>query len=481
MTNHLGLFLSVIVHLACSTLCVEGRGRGNDSLLFHHLFEHYDSALRPVREHQDVLTVDFGVTLTHIVDMDEKHQTLSMNLWITMGWNDTHMRWDPGEYGGVAHLTVPATYVWKPDIILYENVDPQFNGWSRDETYVKIHQNGYVLWEIPAVTRSSCKFDVSSFPFDHQRCFLKFGPWIHSGYEVTMRSMAPEGSLEGFIDHAEWRVHNFIAEEHLIFYGEDFDISTPYADVTFTLRLGRKSTFYVFNLLLPCLLLTFIMAATFFMPIDSGEKLSFGVSILLAMVVFQLVLKEALPESETLPWIGRYVIITMILMAISLAMSVFIMNICDCTVSSTPVPNWAKRYILNYAARCLLMGDMSKMDAGVPRDTELLLGPPFQNGHSGSRKEPNILGCGLNSDAGRDGTEGGVVSLLISRLHGIEKQLETLKAYATQQERNWEIEKEWRTLAKVLDRIFMFLYVSVAITCLVAFAGTSKPQEGENK
>ncbi|KAI8487452.1 acetylcholine-gated cation-selective channel [Branchiostoma belcheri] len=69
MTNHLGLLLSVTVHLACSTLCVEGRGRGNDSLLFHHLFEHYDSALRPVREHQDVLTVDFGVTLTHIVDM----------------------------------------------------------------------------------------------------------------------------------------------------------------------------------------------------------------------------------------------------------------------------------------------------------------------------------------------------------------------------------------------------------------------------
>ncbi|XP_066292032.1 neuronal acetylcholine receptor subunit alpha-10-like isoform X2 [Branchiostoma lanceolatum] len=278
--------------------------RGNDTRLYHHLFNHYKKALRPVQGPEDMLMVEIGVTLTHIIDMNEKHQTLTANIWMTMAWNDSHLTWSPEEFGGFTALTLPAGEIWKPDIVLYQNVDPYFNGWSTDDTYIKVSSTGYILWEMPTVTMSSCHLDVSDFPFDTQTCVLKFGPWIHSGKELDMRSMADEGSLESFIVHPEWEVGSFKAKRHMIWYGEDFNIGTPYADVTFKLVLKRKSTFYVFNLLLPCLLLTFVMTATFFLPSNCGEKLSFGVSLLLSMVVFQLVLTDVLPESDNLPWIG---------------------------------------------------------------------------------------------------------------------------------------------------------------------------------
>jgi len=44
----------------------------------------------------------------------------------------------------------------------------------------------------------------------------------------------------------------------------------------------------------------------FVLPIASGEKVSFTVTLMLALAVFQLILGEMLPPSaETLPLIGK--------------------------------------------------------------------------------------------------------------------------------------------------------------------------------
>ena len=43
------------------------------------------------------------------------------------------------------------------------------------ETNAIVSNNGYVLWVIPAMLKSSCKIDVTYFPFDQQSCPLKFG------------------------------------------------------------------------------------------------------------------------------------------------------------------------------------------------------------------------------------------------------------------------------------------------------------------
>ncbi|CAH1273318.1 CHRNA9 [Branchiostoma lanceolatum] len=475
--------------LCClATICVallltskaSGRGPRNDSLLYHHLFDNYDVELRPVAETTDILMVEMGVALTHIIDMNEKHQTLTASLWLTMGWNDTHLQWNPEEFGNFKRITVPSKKVWMPDIVLYQNVDPYFDGWSHRETYVKIHSNGYILWEVPAVIVSSCHLDVSNFPFDTQACQLKFGPWIHSGFELVMRAMAEDGSLEGFIEHPEWTVLYFKATANMIWYGEDFNIGTPYADVTFTLGLQRKSTFYVFNLLLPCLLLTFIMAVTFFLPINSGERLSFGVSLLLSMVVFQLVITEVLPESDKLPWIGRYVIITMILMSFSLAMTIFVMHVCDCTVSVEPLPKWVREVMLKRLAKVLLMGDLSKNLRTLDPDessSKIELVNDISDITDTLYANNSRVHCGLQKDVKLVDCYAFQIKMT-NTLHDIERKVNDVLDIMRHHQRHRAYEKEWRSLAKVLDRVFLIMYILVAGACLVSFASNTSSKPG---
>ena len=47
-----------------------------------------------------------------------------------------------------------------------------------------VSSNGDVLWVVPAMIKSSCKIDITYFPFDIQHCPLKFGSWTYDGLKV---------------------------------------------------------------------------------------------------------------------------------------------------------------------------------------------------------------------------------------------------------------------------------------------------------
>ena len=86
-------------------------------------------------------------------------------------------------------------------------------------------------------------------------------------------------------------------------------------------KLRRRSRYYSQNLLVPCVLISMLSPFTFLLPgdiceyrsscaetflADSGEKISLGVTILLSLTVFQLIVAEQMPPSEDIPVIGRY-------------------------------------------------------------------------------------------------------------------------------------------------------------------------------
>lgn len=49
--------------------------------------------------------------------------------------------------------------------------------------------DGDVFWPVPTKLKSSCKIDVTYFPFDEQICALKFGSWTYDGFQV--RTLPP--------------------------------------------------------------------------------------------------------------------------------------------------------------------------------------------------------------------------------------------------------------------------------------------------
>jgi hypothetical protein len=78
-----------------------------------------------------------------------------------------------------------------------------------------------------------------------------------------------------------------------------------YVDITFSLHLVRRTMFYTFNTLIPCVLISSLTVLVFALPPDSGEKVTLGITILLSMTVFLVQLSETMPStSESLSMIG---------------------------------------------------------------------------------------------------------------------------------------------------------------------------------
>ena len=66
--------------------------------------------------------------------------------------------------------------------------------------------------------------------------------------------------------------------------------------------------YYVFNIIMPTLFIVFITLGQFWLPAGSGEKVSLGITILLAFSVFQLIIAENTPvNSDTSPVISEYI------------------------------------------------------------------------------------------------------------------------------------------------------------------------------
>ena len=47
----------------------------------------------------------------------------------------------------------------------------------------------------------------------------------------------------------------------------------PYLDITYTFKIRRRTLYYFFNLIVPCLLIASMAVLGFTLPPDSGEKL----------------------------------------------------------------------------------------------------------------------------------------------------------------------------------------------------------------
>ena len=102
---------------------------------------------RPVRNNNQTLNVEFGLSLFQLLDLDETDQLFTVNVWnkfvsfindgplqeslehsgedigLTVSsfqtWRDEILTWNPKDYNGVKNVRIPVKHVWTPDIILH--------------------------------------------------------------------------------------------------------------------------------------------------------------------------------------------------------------------------------------------------------------------------------------------------------------------------------------------------------------------------
>uniref|UniRef100_A0A9L0RC63 Cholinergic receptor nicotinic alpha 5 subunit n=1 Tax=Equus caballus TaxID=9796 RepID=A0A9L0RC63_HORSE len=113
----------------------------HEDSLFKNLFQDYERWVRPVEHLNDKIKIKFGLAISQLVDVDEKNQLMTTNVWLKQEWIDVKLRWNPDDYGGIKIIRVPSDSLWTPDIVLFDNADGRFEGAST-KTVVRLLKIG---------------------------------------------------------------------------------------------------------------------------------------------------------------------------------------------------------------------------------------------------------------------------------------------------------------------------------------------------
>ena len=171
--------------------------------------------------------------------------------------------------------------VWLPDIVLYNNAkNGQLAGTMyMFKTKVTLQYDGLNTWYSPVIIRSGCNIDVAFFPFDEQICNLTFGSWTYSAKHLNLYPMEESADLTSYLKSAELDLLSAKCIREAPQYG-----STVYPNLVFRLHLRRQPGFFLFNVIIPGLVITTFAIFTFSSPHVSGERIGLAIESFLSLI-----------------------------------------------------------------------------------------------------------------------------------------------------------------------------------------------------
>uniref|UniRef100_A0A7M5X2P2 Uncharacterized protein n=1 Tax=Clytia hemisphaerica TaxID=252671 RepID=A0A7M5X2P2_9CNID len=454
--------LLVLFNLLLTCVNHNTASKNGEYLLKEDLMSQYNNEVRPVLDYNDVLQLKFEVALQQIVEVDEKRESVALSVFFRQYWKDEHLVWNASHYNDVKSTNFDPQRLWVPDVTLYNVLgDVTAGQLNLLKTRLIVNNDGEVNWFSLGLLTGMCSMNIKYFPFDTQVCKFKFGLWSYHGLLVDIQPNRMDVDTNAYTNHSEWALGSAKHVRNVQYYG---CCPEPYPDVTVEVVLKRRPLFYVLNLLLPMVLIGFLTLLAFFLPAESGERVSFAVTLLLAMTVFMLIVADMVPaSSETIPLLGIFFTCVMIMMVMMVSSMCYILKLYLKTpAEGETIPNWMRRYVYDFLA--VKLGYRKREDIAKTTDHN---GNTDQERQSLVMKEKQMLLTDIPpaSVASNGFTNERAEKLMEKNLHLMTKKMED-------EEEERRVKNEFEICANVLDRValifFVFMFILITVVYLIA-------------
>ncbi|XP_064645472.1 neuronal acetylcholine receptor subunit beta-3-like isoform X3 [Lineus longissimus] len=220
-------------------------------------------------------------------------------------------------------MLVPVDKIWLPDMSIFNRIDPEQLFETQPSAKAILSSNGKIDWIPGGVFSVKCRMKMTKFPFDEQECKIIIGSYAHDSKKLRV-VRGVKNIKKIVINNGAWSYREHDAVE-LYDYGESLLLWELY---TVTLNFKRKPAFYILNILIPCVAISFLVLLVFCLPCQSGEKISLCTTTLVALTVFQMTTSDIIPKTtnET-PIIVIYLTALTAMSAVSTILTVFVLKV----------------------------------------------------------------------------------------------------------------------------------------------------------
>ncbi|XP_031603488.1 5-hydroxytryptamine receptor 3A [Oreochromis aureus] len=418
----------------------------------------YKKGVRPVKDWNTPTNVEIDLMVYSILNVDEKNQVLTTYVWYRQSWKDEFLMWDSQDFDGVKKISIPTANVWVPDILINEFVDV---GKSPDIPYVYVTDDGVVRNYKPIQVVTACTLNIYNFPFDVQNCSLTFQSWLHTIDDINITLMREPEELSKdksvFMNQGEWELLHVLSK----YKNFSVDKEEYYAEMKFHVVIRRRPLFYTVNLLLPSIFLMVMDIVGFYLPPDSGERVSFKITLLLGYSVFLIIVSDTLPATAIgTPLIGVYFVVCMALLVISLTETVLIVRLVHKQDLQPPVPQWLKYLVLERAPVLFCIHKKHRLCSRLSSQSTDMENYKENNYGTGSQHEREGGLLGLHLTPAKDNVP--------PLMDNILQEVTTIRHFLEKRDKCREIAKEWLQVGYVLDvllfRVYLVAVVAYSIT-----------------
>uniref|UniRef100_A0A914WB49 Uncharacterized protein n=1 Tax=Plectus sambesii TaxID=2011161 RepID=A0A914WB49_9BILA len=308
-------------------------------------------------------------------------------------WKDELLTWDPKLFNGTDYIKVPASKVWLPDIVVESSsLEPEYF-MSQDDRVVLITSDGTVYLSFPFVLTNYCKMNIKEYPFDTQQCTIKIMSWVYVKEEITLQS----GTLA--ID-ADMPRNNNTVWDILPYVVETFDLEVEnvgtFRELRYRQKIKRKPQYYVWVLIVPTFILTALSLAGLYSPFNNAgereEKVTLGLTTLLTLAVILTMVTGDMPRGSELPVMGLFVLLEIIMIVVSMAISVLTMFLHQRTTTrSCSVPHWLKSILFCHVKATGKVADEQQAAFDKTRHDSLTLDVPFYSSSQATSHQAFLL------------------------------------------------------------------------------------------
>jgi len=475
--------------------------QNKEQLLIQHLLTNYSMEARPTLSQKTPTNVSFGLELVQLINVNDRYQMFTVKVWVRQNWKNELMQWNPALWDNINTVQIDAKKLWTPDIVLYSNADNEFSGGvQKYKTRIILYSNGMHYWLSPSTFTSTCKIDITYFPFDRQICNLKYGSWAYDISGIDMKPDTRPVITAQYINSSEWEVVEGTKSRNTVKYA---CCPYPYIDVTVKLVLQRKPLYYIFNVITPCLVLAVTILFGFFLPPESGERISLTITILLAVAVFLQLVSENLPRnSDSVPILAVFYMVIMAESALSLitTCTVLVFHFRATARGVERPPQWMRNFFLKRIGKVIKVKSVRVANA----DSKVTLSQtkvgnmhtycndgfaesytiPIENGVHETRhsaRSPSFKPTRNGVSSGKRHKQMSVLQLQDLDMDGnanknvldeILKEVQIVADNVRHSQLVEENQDEWKEISMIVDRMFFWIFL---VTLIISAAATLLP------
>ncbi|XP_060576263.1 acetylcholine receptor subunit alpha-like [Ruditapes philippinarum] len=302
--------------------------------------QNYEKNFRPVANQSQPLQLYIGFELVTIQEFDEVKEQLTIAGIVTVYWVDEYMTWDPKDYGDLDQLVVESDNVWTPNLVLVNNVN-KLEKIGDSWQLIRFLPNGLAHYYPGDVFSASCRVDVTYYPLDRHKCNFAFSPWAQFKTEINISPIGDKVQTSYFSENGAWT-----------FYNSSISYSPEASYIDFNLYLERKPRFVIVNVILPVIFMAFLNTMIFAIPVESGERISYSITVLLAVAVFLTLVGDNLPKTSSPMSIFSYYVLIILITSIGITL-VTILNVrVYYKNEKDPVPELIASFVRRLGCNC---------------------------------------------------------------------------------------------------------------------------------